>query len=122
MIRYAILFALVGCTDEPPLFGPPTESVCPPGSAMTYQSFGERFMTDYCTECHHSDLKGAARKGAPTFHDFNLPQGIRAIRDHIDWTSAAGPAAINESMPPSGPRPTEADRLMLGEWLACGAP
>jgi hypothetical protein len=40
-------------------------------------------------------------------------------RDHIDETSAAGPAATNTSMPPTGTKPTEEERRNLGIWLAC---
>jgi hypothetical protein len=42
--------------------------------------------------------------------------------EHIDEQAAAGPDHVNTSMPPSGPRPSEAERRQLGEWLACGAP
>jgi len=48
--------------------------------------------------------------------------GIKAVQDHIDETTAAGPAATNDSMPPGGPAPTRHERLQLGEWLACGMP
>jgi hypothetical protein len=41
---------------------------------------------------------------------------------HVDETTAAGPAATNEGMPPDSPRPTRDERQKLGEWLACDAP
>lgn len=118
----AALAAMLGCSDEPPLFGPPTESVCPPASALTYANFGRPFMESYCTGCHSSELMGDDRKGAPSFHDFDTIFGIRAVAVHVDETSAAGPAAVNTSMPPDAPRPTLAERQQLGEWIACGMP
>ena len=111
-----------GCCTEEPLFGPPTESVCPPTSTLTYSNFGQPFMEKYCTRCHDSNLTGSARMGATSFHDFDTIFGIRAVSEHIDFTSAAGPAATNDSMPPSAPFPTLAERQQLGEWIACGMP
>ena len=46
---------------------------------------------------------------------------IRAQADEIDKNAAAGPNAVNTTMPESG-AVSEADRRKLGEWLACGAP
>lgn len=111
---------LGGC--EQPLFGPPTEATCPPTSTLTYVNFGRAFMEDYCTRCHAADLMGAERQGAPSFHDFDTLFGIKAVDEHIDLTTAAGPAAVNDSMPPDGPMPTLREREQLGEWIACGLP
>jgi len=123
--RIAIALVLVtGCTEEP-LFGPPTESVCPPpptGTALTYENFGKKFMEDYCTRCHDSKLTGAARHGATSFHDFDTLFGIKAVKVHIDLTTASGPAGTNTSMPPDGKSPSQAEREQLGEWIACGLP
>ncbi len=47
---------------------------------------------------------------------------IRAAADEIDTLAAAGPDATNKIMPDDDPRPTDAQRAQLGEWLACGAP
>lgn len=127
MTRFAFL-ALVallapGCAaDEPPLFGPPTQSECPPaGSTLTWDNFGNTFMSAYCTRCHHTELRGEARQGAPSFHDFDTAKGVRVVKEHVDETTASGPAATNKSMPPDGPMPTLEERQKLGEWLACGA-
>jgi uncharacterized membrane protein len=112
---------VVACGGEP-LFGPPTESVCPPTQTLTYANFGQPFMAEHCTRCHDSAKVGAARMGAPSFHDFDTIFGIRAVSEHIDETTAYGPAAENDSMPPSGPFPTAEERRQLGEWIACGMP
>lgn len=118
------LVAAAGCgsDDEQPLFGPPTESVCPSDSTLTYENFGREFMESYCTRCHHSELTGEARQGAPSFHDFDTLFGIKAVNEHVDFTTAAGPAATNDTMPPDGATPTEDERHQLGEWLACDMP
>ena len=111
------------CSDaEDEVFGPPTASTCPQGSALTYQTFGKPFMEKYCLGCHHSDLMGADRHGAPTFHDFDTLSGIKSVSEHIDQTTAAGPASINHGMPQTDPKPTDAERHQLGEWIACGMP
>ena len=109
------------CTED--IFGPPTETVCPPeGTTLTYENFGKPFMEKYCTECHDSNLRGEDRMGAPSFHDFDTLFGIKAVSDHIDMTTAAGPAGINRGMPQDDPKPTDAERYDLGLWIACGMP
>lgn len=110
------------CTEEESVFGPPTEATCPQGSTLTYANFGQPFMETYCTRCHASDRTGADRNGAPSFHDFDTLFGIQAVSDHIDMTSASGPAATNTSMPPDGLMPSLEERQQLGEWIACGMP
>jgi hypothetical protein len=128
-MRYLIALlacgGLVACGgDDGPetVFGPPTNATCPPGSTLTYDNFGRDFMTRYCTRCHSSELEGEARHGAPTFHDFDTRFGIKGVANHVDETSAAGPDAINRGMPPDSPRPTDAERFQLGEWIACDVP
>ncbi|MFN0253383.1 MAG: hypothetical protein ACKV2T_41315 [Kofleriaceae bacterium] len=125
MTRIALaMVALLAACDEEPLFGPPTESECPPTQTLSYENFGKPFMESYCTECHDSSLRGKDRQGAPSFHDFNTVFGIRAVWQHIDFTTAAGPTGIvNDTMPPAGePKPTFAERTQLGEWIACEMP
>ncbi len=121
MKKLALLLVVAACGPET-VFGPPTESVCPDGSTITYDNFGKNFMTKYCTRCHSSELTGADRQGAPSFHDFDTLYGIRAVSDHVDETTAAGPAATNTGMPPDKPAPTLDERKQLGEWIACGLP
>jgi mono/diheme cytochrome c family protein len=115
-----------GSDSEGSASGGPTGALCPTTSDLAYDSFdngfGRAFMEQYCTRCHSSMLAGAARNGAPSDHDFDSLAGIRMASEHIDEQAAAGPDHVNTSMPPSGPRPSEAERRQLGEWLACGAP
>lgn len=123
MKRLALCVVLLaGCSDKP-VFGPPTESVCPPqGTSLTYENFAKPFMETYCTSCHDSKLRGDDRMGAPSFHDFDTLFGIKAVWQHIDETTAAGPAATNTGMPQESPYPTLMERQQLGEWIACGMP
>lgn len=121
LIAMAAAALLGGCTNTP-LFGPPTKSVCASGSTLTYANFGKPFMEAYCTRCHDSRLRGVDRQGAPSFHDFDSLFGIKAVFDHIDETTAAGPAATNTSMPPDTPAPSLQERKQLGEWIACSMP
>jgi hypothetical protein len=121
VLGLAVGIGAASCGDEP-LFGPPTESVCPPTQTLTYDNFGRPFMEAYCTRCHDSRLMGEDRMGAPSFHDFDTLFGIRAVSNHVDETTAYGPAAMNDSMPPDGAKPTDAERVQLGEWIACGMP
>lgn len=100
-------------------FGPPTESVCPDGSTLTWESFGQEFMAKYCTRCHSSELTGDARNDAPLYHDFDTLMGVLVVADHVDRKAAAGPAGTNELMPIGAPVPTLEERKQLGEWLAC---
>lgn len=124
---FTILWAigpLLGCDgDDPPdPMGIATESVCPTTQTLTYANFGMAFFGTYCQSCHASTVAGAARKGAPSDHVFDQVQDIQLLSEHIDEYAAAGPAAVNVVMPPENPKPTEAERRQLGEWLACGAP
>ncbi|MEZ4365997.1 MAG: hypothetical protein R2939_06875 [Kofleriaceae bacterium] len=115
-----VVGALAGCTES--VFGPLTESRCPEVSVLTYENFGKPFMEAYCTRCHATDLTGDDRQGAPSFHDFDTLFGIKAVHEHVDQTTAFGPAALNDSMPPDGATPTLRERQQLGEWIACGMP
>jgi len=114
----------LGCDDDnhaAPI-GIATQSVCPTPQTLSYENFGQQFFATYCQTCHASTVTGAARKGAPGDHVFDQVQDIQLLSEHIDEYAAAGPAAVNTVMPPEGPKPTEAERRQLGEWLACGAP
>ncbi|MBA3458828.1 MAG: hypothetical protein H0T46_02625 [Deltaproteobacteria bacterium] len=119
----ALVVLGAGCPSEESIFGPATESVCPPaGTSLTYTNFGKPFMESYCTRCHSSELVGSQRQGAPSFHDFDSQFGVKAVSKHVDQTTAAGPAATNDGMPPDKPAPTLEEREQLGEWIACGMP
>ena len=113
-----------GCCAEEEVLGPATETECPPTSTLTYENFGQAFMTSYCTNCHATTLVGADRNGATVDHDFDVLAGIRGQAMHIDQAAGIGPAAENRNMPPAEEtaQPTDAERRQLAEWLSCGSP
>jgi uncharacterized membrane protein len=120
LLSLLITGAVVGCHDdhEHGEEGTPSGAVCT-SDAPNYDNFGRAFMQSYCTRCHSSTLKGAARQGAPDGHDFDSYLGVIAVADHVDEKAAAGPAIVNEEMPPSDPKPMLEERKKLGTWLAC---
>jgi len=73
--------------------------------------------------------RGVVRDGARVQQrlgrqDAAVAQSLAAIRAQsaaIDSQAAAGADAVNTAMPDTDPKPTEAERRQLGEWLACGA-
>ncbi len=99
-----------GCGGGP---GDSTGSTCPTDSSLTYATFGQAFMTDHCLSCH--------RAGGPETPTLSTLPQIRANKEMIDRSAAAGPNAVNTYMPEGSSVP-EAERRKLGEWLACGAP
>jgi uncharacterized membrane protein len=125
-----LLSAGCGAGYTPPDGGQPGDagaayssgSVCPTTQTLTYANFGQAFFNTHCQRCHRSTVAGAARNGAPDSRTFDTVESIRAQAALIDSMAAGGPTTVNTIMPPSDPRPTEADRRQLGEWLACGAP
>ncbi|KFE68593.1 hypothetical protein [Hyalangium minutum] len=103
--------------------GEDTQTKCPTsGTSLSYQNFGQSFMSVYCTRCHNSALSGSERHGAPGDLNFNTMEGIHAEAKEIDKQSGASATVTNESMPPDGEKPSVEDRRKLSEWLACGAP
>lgn len=130
MMLVVLLPGCGGSGSEEEQVGEPSGAKCPTNSVLTYENFGRQFMSDYCTRCHSESLTGAARKQAPTEHNFDTVELIREQSEHIDQVAAAAAGAtvskhsgggVNASMPPDDPKPTLEDRARLGEWLACGA-
>jgi len=93
--------------------GEATGSTCPSDSTLSYDNFGEQFFQSNCLVCHGAN--------GPESPKFDTVEQIRANSGEIDKQAAAGPNAVNTSMPEDG-SVSEADRRKLGEWLACGAP
>jgi hypothetical protein len=100
----------------------PSMAICPPSSTLTYESFGEAFFTAYCVRCHSSTLEAGMRGGAPLGFDFDTRAGVEMHASRIDRVAAAGPTRVNTFMPLGEPKPTDDERDMLGEWIACGTP
>jgi hypothetical protein len=101
--------------------GPLTGTTCPDNNTLTYESFGKMFMQKYCLSCHSPQLTCAQRMGAPADHNFDVELGIIGNVRHIDEDTCAGPKATNMRMPPTGPKPTLAERKQLAQFIACEA-
>lgn len=101
--------AAVGCGES----GEATGSSCPTTQTLTYENFGQEFMSKHCLACHSAS--------GPESPKFDTLEQIQANLSAIDETAAAGPNAVNTIMPEGG-SVDEAERRKLGEWLACKAP
>jgi hypothetical protein len=100
-----------------------TGTLCPPSSTLTYESFGAPFFETYCLRCHAtSNVTVESRNGAPDDVNFDDPTLVRALLRRIDRMAAIGPLQENRLMPPEGTAPSDEERRLLGEWIACGAP
>lgn len=127
---FGVLTLPAGCADadpEPadrqPPFHSTTGATCPSSSTLTYEGWARGFFADHCTRCHNSSFTTRdQRNGAPLEANWDELETVRLYSAEIDEYAAGGPNGINQVMPPSEPRPSEANRLKLGEWLACGAP
>ena len=109
-----------GNNGEPIPMGPfesLEERPCPPDSVLSYNNLGGPLLLNWCAGCHSEALTEDARAGATLGVDFDTIEDIRNHADRI-WARAGDQ---NMSMPPAG-GPPAADRTLLGEWLACGAP
>lgn len=93
------------------------ERPCPEDSYLSFESFGGPFLITWCNGCHAAGLPEAERQGAPLGVDFDDITLIRAQAARI-WARSGD---HNLTMPPVA-GPDDDDRVMLGEWLACGAP
>ena len=75
---------------------------------LTYASFGQRFMTNYCVSCHSG---ASAQKGVR----LDTLAGVTAAKSKVKSEVGAG------AMPPPGIRPpTTAERGQLTQWIDCG--
>ena len=85
-------------------------------SYLTYDNFGAPFVTSWCRSCHSSQLPPSERQTAPTEVNFDDLDDVRQWSPRIAFR-----AGTQKTMPPAG-GPSDAERSLLVEWLACGAP
>lgn len=109
-VRCALLLGalIVGCTSggDAASTDPVDAGACPPGSALTYDSFGEAFVREHCLGCHLASEE-------PTL---TTQAQVQANRQRMLEL-----AVYSTVMPDDGPLTAE-QRQQLGEWLECGAP
>jgi hypothetical protein len=108
-----LALALGACVDSASSLD---DEPCPEDSELTWDNFGGPFLDSYCQRCHASFAED--RNGAPSSITFDTADQVRSHRERI----FARAAADNTSMPPGPEDPPAAERSMLAEWLACGAP
>jgi uncharacterized membrane protein len=85
-------------------------------SYLDYENFGAPFVVNWCRGCHSSALPANMRQAAPSDVNFDDVMQVRAWQDRI----AATTIGASPTMPPAG-GPSDAERALLAEWLACGA-
>lgn len=98
---------------------------CPDESTLDYDTFGEPFLLDWCTGCHSSALPEDLRAEAPEEINFDafdetLATGLATETDPMELLELMYNQAADgrDQMPPEG-GPGEAERELLGEWIAC---
>ncbi|MEO8701458.1 MAG: hypothetical protein ABI867_15535 [Kofleriaceae bacterium] len=108
MIRLATFSALfIACTGGATATGVDTSTLtCPPDSTLRYEDFGQILIADNCISCHNG--KESPRLGTV--------EEVRAASSRIME------AAVATTAMPDGTDMDLAERELLGEWLACGAP
>ena len=115
LLGLAISLTLAACGgDEDKASG----AVCPENNTLTYDTFGQEFIKNYCLGCHNVAKQGDKRK-APVGVDFDTMDDILRLAEDIDAEAAAGPDRVNAAMPPGMKKPTDEERQKLGAWLAC---
>lgn len=105
------LIWLAGCAgDESTAIGVQTCDATTP--LVTWETFGEGFVTTHCKGCHASTA--IDRQGAPAVVILDTRE------DALDWKSAIlyNAASLEPSMPPNG-GPVDEDRQLLSIWLTC---
>jgi uncharacterized membrane protein len=113
-ISVVTLLPLGGCaTADSDL---PEADVCADQPVVTYENFGQGFMTQHCQSCHASALVGDARSGAPASVSFDTAADVGRFASAILDVSVE-----NDAMPPGG-GVADDDRARLEIWLRCFAP
>lgn len=109
VLAIALTLSLAGCGDD-------AETVDCSMSTLSYANFGEEFMTNYCIDCHTTG--DPDRGGAPVGVNFETLQLVQNQASSVDRRSGAN----GNGMPPIAyeAQPSQADRVLLTEWITCG--
>lgn len=103
-MKYLLLsIALVGCGPNDTGITS-ADLVC--DQTLTYASFGQAFIDDYCLECHDGDEDPRLSTQAQV-----QMHSSKILRETV----------FTDAMPEDGDLTLE-ERQMLGNWIECGAP
>ena len=107
-IAFLLSVVLLACGSDAGSDGGTSLSsgACPPGSTLTYASFGQAFVSEHCGECHSG-------RESPTL---KTQAQVQANANKIYRE------AVSSSRMPEGASLSASQRQQLGEWLTCGAP
>ena len=122
-LALAALLAACGTDSAPAEHAPPDDNEPTPvdpstcdTSYLSYDNFGAPFVINWCRGCHSEAVPLAMRQKAPADANFDTLPEVQMWGDRIA-SKATGTAP---TMPPAG-GPSEEERALLAEWLACGA-
>jgi uncharacterized membrane protein len=102
IMRILLFCALMACTTSTGI----TESEISCDTSLTYANFGEAFFQTNCLDCHDG-------KQSPNLATQAAIQARSSdILDEAVYTSAM----------PDGRSISNDERILLGQWLSCGAP
>lgn len=104
MIKRLVLICVLGACNSASSTGI-AEVTCPTDSTLTYETFGQDFVTTHCLSCHDQENPTLTSQAA-------IRQSSARILDAAVYTDAM----------PEDHDLSISDRELLGEWLACGAP
>jgi hypothetical protein len=86
------------------------------GEGTTYENFAGPFFLSWCTGCHSTDLGEGERQSAPLGVDFDTRAGVESHS-----ARALQRVVVERTMPPAG-GPSDAERALLADWIACKMP
>lgn len=78
---------------------------------VTYSVQIQTILVKYCTECHASTLKGAARQGASPDDNYDTYEGAK------NDAAAENDSIQNRTMPESAPFPTTQEKADFQAWV-----
>ena len=84
-------------------------------SYLDYGNFGAPFVSNWCRGCHSASVPAGMRQRAPLAVNFDTEAQVLEYRERI----AARALGTKPTMPPAG-GPSDEERALLAEWIACG--
>ena len=107
-----IALLLTGCGGQTTDSAADTDGLCADAPVVTWDNFGDGFLTENCQACHASTTDN--RNGAPETVTFDTKEEAMIWADDI-LQVVTGDAP---SMPPQGGI-SDDDRLLVTYWLTC---